>query len=547
MLAVIGTDGTSPLYRPDAPWAIWSMDEIFLGEKGADKNVPKVKDYVIEPESGGVYIVKSLSTETWIPELDPLTGNLFDGDHSRQKLFQVSVNSFPAIFRAYVDKKAYPHTCVIDTMCIIPGAMCTHAVLYQGPDDAIWGDPISGIYNSRGERVTHQIPLEIVREDSHEVATMKIVPSFQTKHDLQDGDPVTLVAYNSSGNVCRHQELIVETTTAIPDIYRAINYIDSVRLDSPFIDKTDPTTILRPRNVPVNELGIVCYVKYSDETEKRVPIDGSKVRLLGIDAVHDDSPVTENPLIVSYKLSPTELSVVTEGEVDSRHVSTKYLLKTQDVDGQYTIQLYTYPEWDAFSGQYRLRAFMIDLTGNQIIDVTGFIEYASGTTGFTQVKNEVQELMVELPLRRLSNSYRDVKHIESKIVTLNGIPSALNDGLWTVKDDTTDLTYGSGIEATINEDRKTLNLSVGSESLTSWLTKVYVNSNPLANIDEEIIEPTGFNVVHKNDRISVDIGDWDSPIIMPNELGVYSTIYLEFFSNVDNVDKMLSIAPMFIR
>ena len=50
LVAVIGTDGSVPIYDPDARWCIWEKSEIWLGTTGLKKYIPKVRDWVIDAE-----------------------------------------------------------------------------------------------------------------------------------------------------------------------------------------------------------------------------------------------------------------------------------------------------------------------------------------------------------------------------------------------------------------------------------------------------------------------------------------------------------------
>ena len=52
LTGVIGSDGMSPIYDPDARWCIWELSEIWDGIAGNKKYVPKVNDYALETSCG---------------------------------------------------------------------------------------------------------------------------------------------------------------------------------------------------------------------------------------------------------------------------------------------------------------------------------------------------------------------------------------------------------------------------------------------------------------------------------------------------------------
>jgi hypothetical protein len=74
-IGIVGTDGYTPLYQENAAWRQWSIEEIYRGEEGLNKFIPKVKDWVCEPETGKMWRVANLDLVTYIPELVPI--NIF--------------------------------------------------------------------------------------------------------------------------------------------------------------------------------------------------------------------------------------------------------------------------------------------------------------------------------------------------------------------------------------------------------------------------------------------------------------------------------------
>ncbi len=56
-IGVVGVDGKTPVYNPSARFTIWSISEIYRGDIAANRYIPRVSDWVVEPETGTVYIV----------------------------------------------------------------------------------------------------------------------------------------------------------------------------------------------------------------------------------------------------------------------------------------------------------------------------------------------------------------------------------------------------------------------------------------------------------------------------------------------------------
>ena len=106
-IGIVGVDGATPLYQPDGRWNVWSIHDIYRGDIGRNKFIPKVNDYVIEPETGSIYVVTDLNNVTFIPELSPIT--LKHGT-SRDEI----ISSTNDNYRIYYDKSVMPYTLAVD-------------------------------------------------------------------------------------------------------------------------------------------------------------------------------------------------------------------------------------------------------------------------------------------------------------------------------------------------------------------------------------------------------------------------------------------------
>ena len=43
-IGIVGLDGVSPVYQPEARWTMWSIHDIYTGVEGKNKHIPKVSD-----------------------------------------------------------------------------------------------------------------------------------------------------------------------------------------------------------------------------------------------------------------------------------------------------------------------------------------------------------------------------------------------------------------------------------------------------------------------------------------------------------------------
>ena len=124
-IGIVGTDGYTPLYQENAAWRQWSIEEIYRGEEGLNKFIPKVKDWVCEPETGKMWRVANLDLVTYIPELVPI--NIFQ-DVTVNQIIGMS----PGNHRVYYDRSITPHTLAVDSFMRVYGSENSYARIYKG-------------------------------------------------------------------------------------------------------------------------------------------------------------------------------------------------------------------------------------------------------------------------------------------------------------------------------------------------------------------------------------------------------------------------------
>ncbi len=122
---IVGSDGFAPIYSPDARWTMWSIHEIYMGNAGQNKYIPKVNDYVIEPETGTTYRVSDLNNITFIPELSPI--NISHTSSTDEILSSTNDN-----YRLYFDKAITPYTLNVDGFMRVYSTTATVARIYKG-------------------------------------------------------------------------------------------------------------------------------------------------------------------------------------------------------------------------------------------------------------------------------------------------------------------------------------------------------------------------------------------------------------------------------
>ena len=133
-LGVVGTDGQVPIYNPNGRWSWWSINEIYMGAAGANKYVPNVNDYVVDPTTFTVYIVTLIDPVTLIPSLNEVIPSAFNtGLSNTDILFGVGPGTQSDTYRVYLDTTVTPYTLAVDVRLRVAGTRTSYCIIYKGP------------------------------------------------------------------------------------------------------------------------------------------------------------------------------------------------------------------------------------------------------------------------------------------------------------------------------------------------------------------------------------------------------------------------------
>lgn len=543
-LNVSGTDGISPIYQPEARWCTWSMDEVYFGQQGLNKFVPKVNDYVEDTASNVTYKVTSIDSVTLIPTLVQIStdGNIIPGDDDPL------VSSGPGVpsdtYRVYLDKSVTPYTFSVDMGLKIPGSMSSYAKIFKGTNTGQDGQVLSFLYDQAGNFLTNNVPLELAQSSNDVNHTIKSVAVCYTNQELVNGEIVTLVIYSSSGGVVYKRRLIVENTTFIRSVSSSQKYISHISLKSPFLSVSEDHVLDYPLNANISSLNMIGVVHYSDGSTIELPVDGTKFVMHGLQSYVSTVPGQRINLALTYNLSPDETAY--------GPMTVAYFINTVTQQGAYTVKLYPYPVWvDSVNG-YRLRWFMLNLDRNVFTEVTNLVTFNNPNTFFDPLSyGTLQRLSVRINLKDVSGSYKSYIHTQIVDVVLRnqGTERTTN---WTVSTNPGQTQpYGVGIHAqgkVINSNLGNLKLSSGFTNLNDWLTGVYFNTKPLTDVRLEAVAPTPthFSVIVAGIPYEFPITAWNDVLAVGGGIVVNSTLIVKFIKRTGITDMVLSVAGMAI-
>jgi hypothetical protein len=284
---VVGNDNVAPLYNPDNRWQVWNRSDIYIGTTGTRKYVPNVGDEVHEIIGAVItrYVVASIDPVTFIAVLQQenvttITQAMSDNDI----LLGVGPGTQSDTYRVYVDKTVTPHRMSVDARLVIRGSNANVCKIFRNTNVSGTGVVISAIYNSSGLLLSENVPLEIVSTTVLNNTAAKVVSVCYTSFDLQDGEVVTAVFYDTAGFVVSKRQLLIENTGFIRTTDASLKYVSHIALESAFLSGANSRLIQYPQNVALSAANFIGVVYYSDGSSTRLAVDGTRFAIAGLDS-----------------------------------------------------------------------------------------------------------------------------------------------------------------------------------------------------------------------------------------------------------------------
>lgn len=548
--AVVGTDGNSPIYQPDGRWCWWSIAEVYTGVAGLHKYVPKVLDFVIDPSNYTVYRVEHLDPVTLIPTLLEIRpANMSFSISETDVLFGVGPGTQSDTYRVYIDTSVLPHILAVDIRLKVGGSMASYAKIFKGADLGDTGHVISKVYDNSGNFISENVPLELVAIDSHVNYSIKTISVCHAIEDLVDGEIVTAVIYNDNGHVVSKRQLLVENTSFIRSLNVSQKFVSHISIETPFISPTLDHVIEFPLNIPLNALNIMGLVHYSNGDILRLPVDGTKFRMYGLEQYLSTIVGQKVDLVLSYGLSVEEVAYggVTS---DGHFITEPYSLETINPNNSYTVKLFGYPKWIDDSVGYIMQWWLFNLDRNVFFDVTPYVKWAENTGAFDpKGYGYMQRKAVSINLRDISGSFKPFVHTQLVEIVLNGRPNDLENP-WTVSHESVSNrpSYGASLFAK-KVNNTTVNIGANISEFVDWKQKVYLQAYPLLDRTIEINppSPTHFVLTYAGTSIEYLITDWNVDLNLGINLPQYSTVSIRFVKRTASGDMQLGISCMIVR
>lgn len=540
-----------PVYDPDRGFRVWLRSEIYTGQ-GEGRYVPNVDDAVWDWDSGLWRVI----------EVDASTGKSVLQSYQAPKdpaivsdedvLLGTAIGTQAETFRVYLDTSVMPHTLAVDSRLRIYGSTATSIKIFEGTDISDDSKIISAMYDQSATFLGENIPLELVQVNEGENLAVKTPMVGFTLKKLSDGEVVTIVAYDDVGNAISRARMLIKNTAYIRTTDASRKYVQAIHLESPFLTESDDRLLRFPVNMPVDALPLIGVVTYSDGSKLRLPVDGNKFKLHGLNHFVATIVGQRVPLVLSYTLSENEFCYgASPGQ--NKHLSEKYNATTTEFEESFAIKLFGYPTWIDDVNGYRMEFFLYNLNRQEVFNVTNYTSLASNSPSFDPLRYGAnQRLSYVVDMNRVDDRYPSYRHVQTIEVNLKA-PGNEDTTNWTIGfSPNQDPHYGHGLAARmrfVDTDNWKLMLDNGYQSREAWLRDVFYQTQPLynPNTEERAPAPNYFAVVLDRRRIEYHIDNWNKELTISNDLSEGETLYLEFFHRSHENDLQLGISGLTVH
>lgn len=551
---VVGSvDGMRPIYDPTDIWRLWSVNNIWDGQIGQNKHIPKVGDWVHDPDLPGFqWRVIGHDNITLIPVLEEIA-NTQSGTTLTEVdiLLGVSGAREPEIRHAYLDKSKTPYQMTLDQRSIWPGSLLKYVRVFKSSLVTNEGNVISRVYDNARRLIDDKVGLEKLRYDGHEQTAIHNVRSFHTLEDLADGDLITAVGYAADGHVVMKRSYMVENTKFMRHVDMSKKYIEKISLESPFIASTSSDTINYPLNITLDSLNLTGVVHYSDGSQLRLPVDGTKFRLAGLNNFVSTVQSQTHRLVLIYTMGDGELSQAVDATSNGT-ITVPYRLIVDNANKSLSVKLFGYPFWiDSISG-YQMRWWITNLDRDYVAEVTENVKYGDQHAPFDPVKyGYTQHLSPMLNLRDVNAGWKEFVHTQSTAVSLlNGPLPETNQASWTVRNEDSGNSdvYGIGVYGKL-ESSSLVKIDCGVNTKEEWLELVYRKSYPLYDRTSEskAPDPTHMEIQYGQTKTIWSVNDWNKALNIATMMSPGRTITVTFIKQNAAGNIYLSVAAIMIK
>ena len=535
----------APVYNPNGLWQVWNFNDIYTGPSGSGIYVPKVGDQVNQIVGNVItqYVVENVTLGNLLSTLTPAAV-----PESTSSNVNVLFGNNPDTYAIYIDKSVIPYALNVDARLEVKGSMITACKIFQGTDISATGNVISAMYDSSGNYVGETIPLNLVASDAYNNnIAIKVVAASNTSANLLDGELVSAVFFNLSGNVVSQKQLQVYNTGFVRSLNASAKTVIGIGLVSPFLSSSNSNVINYPLNLQMNVDNLTGVVYYSDGSSASMAIDGVKFSVSGLSAYASTNVNQSYSLVATYVLQENE-SAYGVNNVNVAHFSKPYTLVTSAANLNYQTQLFAYPVWNGTA--YTLEWLIYDMSRSLSTDVTNQVILTNTFNG--TLYGTKQTVNASINLGTVNPAYGTFNYSQAVDILLEAPGtfrqnSATPPNWYVTPISGTMPLFGAGCFATYlvnSPTNRTVNLMGTYTTQAAWLEAYYNASLPmtLAGVETTPPTPTHFNLIINGTSTTFPLSSWNTAITISQVIAANSTLFIEFIERTSIADLQLAVA-----
>lgn len=542
---------------PIAGWALIHMNELYKGPIEIDppesindeRRIPRVGWWVCDEAS--FYRVNQVRDDN-TSVLAPIYPG--QGEEYANIITGPAVQQYTTPFRLMVDPSTTPVRFRVDDAMHFNGSEPVYYKVFKGSDLTINGKIVSTAVDGSGRPTSANLPLELIQGANSARDLVKIARGGHLLEILSNQEMVTVVAYRADGLQIDYRPAVVCYVNNMAPLNLAKRIILAISVETPFLNQDDDHLIDIPVNMLVQSAVIMGVVTYNDGTIARLPINGDKFTLNGIENFVSTSAGSMYDIGLAYTLSDDETAFDALGNTPVRTKTANYKIRAINPDGNYTAKLFCVPTWASTTGGYTLRWYLYNMERKFVYDVTGKVEFTPGFTFRPTSYNTKQALRVAINMGDVDPYFINYRHVGNLDITLVNPATAVSQATYFKIDYDDQYTYGNGVRVDCTRNLQVvntfnLNIANGCVTVEEWLNKIYYPTVPLYYTSGEDIPPnptevkissiaTGWSrVIDINDVLKSITG-----VNLPMKQG--DTFTFEFGARTDTELLQLSMASM---
>lgn len=513
------------------PLTIRLYEELYVGgplTPGKIYHVANKGDLVFRLNRG-MYSVTNV-TDTGIPTLDFQTmtdGNPLDG---QTKLY-AGLAKMTTISDSWltVNYAVEPAVATVDTRFLLFGTEVKTIKAFLGTDlDPATAKVISARYNNPGGIISEAIEIYRVTNDGSNVYRPY---QFNVPKNLKEKQIVTIVGYNELGGAVSADTFLVRHSDSIAPASMSKVYTTGIELLSSLITTSNKRKLINTLGVPPRGSLMQCRVYSSDGSHVDMPIDGTKIKLEGLESFNYKSLGAPGNLSLIYYPDEGEAATNLSASVVPNTMEN-YIIQNSAALSQFALKLYVVPHFINKTTGYKLKYYLTDDAYGVLIDVTtymeeeGAVKRANNEGNFLPLGYGIpQQLVLRLDVDKVFRSatgsmqglYPGYIQIQTVLVTLNN-PEINTKDRWRIDYNADGANaIGENQKAQYEQQNRLLHIKGNNTTFFDFMENSYWKSLPAYDPKDfsKALLPTHFRITTPTFTTTMLVEEWDKPIPIP--------------------------------